>query len=233
LNAVYIQGSVGSAEEHNKILPVIEDIYRKEIERRGIVTTGLLANTAHPMSVFCKGTPVNSLAELQKKKVRVWSTDLVQTFKRLGVAAQIVPQNDMYMALQTGVIDCAVYAAILAKTVSLQEVTKSASYLFPVAAVPYLIVTSQKKWAELPEDLKRIVVDANAEMYRKTREATVDEPQARAALEKDGVKWLPDFPEADRQKFLQAAAETWLEVAKEAGGNAVDYRKRVLTTLGR
>jgi proline racemase len=37
------------------------------------------------------------------------------------VAAQIIPQNDQYMALQTGVVDCAYYASGYAKTASLRE----------------------------------------------------------------------------------------------------------------
>ena len=59
-------------------------------------------------SIFCRDEPVRTLDDLKKKKLRVWSKDQVETFTKLGVPAQIVGQNDLYVALQTGVVDCAV-----------------------------------------------------------------------------------------------------------------------------
>ena len=50
-----------------------------------------------------------ALAGLKGKKLRVWEKFHVQTFETLGIAAQVVGQNDLYLAMQTGVIDCAVY----------------------------------------------------------------------------------------------------------------------------
>ena len=37
MNAVYIQGSVGSTEEHLKAIPVLKDIYAEELKEWGIV----------------------------------------------------------------------------------------------------------------------------------------------------------------------------------------------------
>ena len=37
LNAVYIQGSVGSSDEHIKAIPVLKDIYSAELKKWGIV----------------------------------------------------------------------------------------------------------------------------------------------------------------------------------------------------
>ena len=77
-----------------------------------------------------------------------------RTFKALGVAAQIVPQNELYSALQTGVIDCALYAARFAQSVSLHEVAKHATYTgFPFPPVPYVIMVNQAKHAALPAEL--------------------------------------------------------------------------------
>jgi len=136
LNAIYIQGSVGSPDEHLKALPVIRDIYEKEFANWGIHAVGFVALPMLEASIFCKDAPVNSLAELRKKKLRVWSKDQVDIFERLGVAAQIVPQTEMYVAMKTGVVDCAVYPALYAHTVSLGEVAKYASYLFRSPACP-------------------------------------------------------------------------------------------------
>ena len=47
------------------------------------------------------------------------------------------------------------------------------------------------------------------------------------------MTWLGEFPEQDRQAFLEAAAETWAELAEEAGHPAPAYRTRVLDAIGR
>ena len=138
LNAVMIQGSVGSPDELISALPEIQSIYTEVLNELDIVPTGFMALPLLKASIFCREEPVNSLEKLRTKKLRVWSNDQVQTFTKLGVSAQIIGQNDLYVALQTGVVDCAVYPALFAHTISLNEVTKYASYLYPVAGVPYV-----------------------------------------------------------------------------------------------
>ncbi len=236
LNAIYIQGSVGSPEEHLRALPVIQEIYQQEFGKWGIVTAGFMALPMLEASIFCTDAPVRTLADLKEKKLRVWSKDQVDTFERLGVSAQIIPQTEMYVALRTGVVDCAVYPALFAHTVSLQEVARYASYLYPIASLPYVLGVSEQKWTELPDDLKQAVQDAAADVWSRTNEYADDhekELNARKKLVGQGMEWLDDFPAADQRAFLDAAAETWLAAAKDAGGEAPAYRDRVLTAIGR
>ena len=56
---------------------------------------------------------------------------------------------------------------------------------------------------------------------------------AREKLEAQGVKWLDDFPQADRDAYIEAVNVTWEKLANEAGGDAPAYRKRVLAAMGR
>jgi len=236
LNAIYIQGSVGSPEEHLRALPVIQEIYQQEFGKWDIVTAGFMALPMLEASIFCADAPVRTLADLKEKKLRVWSKDQVDTFDRLGVSAQIIPQTEMYVALRTGVVDCAVYPALFAHTVSLQEVAKYASYLYPIASLPYVLGVSKEKWDGLPDDLKQAVQDAAAAVWARTNEYTDDHQRELAAREKlvgQGVEWLDDFPAEDQRAFLDAAAETWLAAANEAGGEAPAFRDRVLKAIGR
>jgi TRAP-type transport system periplasmic protein len=236
INAAYVQGSVGSAAEHVKTLPTLENIYRDAVKKWQMVPVGFMAFPVFKAHVFCRDEPVNTLASLRKKKLRVWSKDLVDTFGRLGVAAQIIPQNELYVAVRTGVVDCALYPARLAGTVSLQEVTKHAGYLFPVAAMPYVIVVHETKWKALAPDLQKAMTDAAEQLYATTKRPEDDDAAEKAAAEKlgaGGVAFIADFPEADRKAFVDAAAVTWDELAKAAGPKAIDYRREVLKTLGR
>ena len=236
LNAVYIQGSVGSSDEHIKAIPVLKDIYSAELKKWGIVPSGFMGLPILYASIFCKGEPINSIEKLRTKKLRVWSKDMVDTFKRLGVSAQIIGQTEMYVALKTGVVDCAVYPALYAHTVSLHEVTNSASYLYPIAGLPYVLGASEKKWEKLPESYKNAVKSAAEELFKRSTDYTDDEAneiEARRKLESQGVDWLVDFSASDQRAFLDAAAETWKEAANDAGGDALNNRARILKAIGR
>ena len=236
LNAVYIQGSVGSSEEHIKAIPVLKEIYASELKKWGIIPTGFMGLPILYASIFCKGEPVNTIEKLKTKKLRVWSKDMVDTFKKLGVSAQIIGQTEMYVALKTGVVDCAVYPALYAKTVSLQEVANSASYLYPVAGLPYVLGASERKWTKLPQSYKNAVKNAAEKIFQRSTDYTDDEANemnARRNLESEGVDWLTDFSPSDQRTFLDAAAETWKEAANEAGGEAPKNRSKILQAIGR
>ena len=236
LNAVLIQGSVGSPEELIAVLPEIQEIYAEELAEWGIVPAGYMALPLLQASIFCAGEPVRTLEELRTKKLRVWSGDQVETFTKLGVSAQIVGQTDLYVALQTGVVDCAVYPALFAHTISLQEVTDYAAYLYPVAGVPYVLGVDQDAWDSLTDAQREAVTTAAAGVWERTNSyaaAEQNEQDARAELEAQGVAFLDDFSQEDRAAFLEAASATWEELAEEAGGKAPEYRQRILDILGR
>ena len=236
LNAVLIQGSVGSPEELIAVLPEIQEIYAEELAEWGIVPAGYMALPLLQASIFCAGEPVRTLEELRTKKLRVWSGDQVETFTKLGVSAQIVGQTDLYVALQTGVVDCAVYPALFAHTISLQEVTDYAAYLYPVAGVPYVLGVDEEAWDGLTDAQREAVTTAAAGVWERTNSyaaAEENEQAARAELEAQGVAFLDDFSQEDRAAFLEAASATWEELAEEAGGKAPEYRQRILDILGR
>ena len=236
LSAVLVQGSVGSSEELLKVLPEIQDIYEQELSEWGIVPTGFMALPLLKASIFCRDEPVSTLEDLRARKLRVWSKDQVETFTKLGVAAQIVGQNELYVALQTGVVDCAVYPALFAHTISLQEVAKYASYLYPIASVPYVLGADQEAWDGLSDAERQAVTAAGESVWARTNEyskAEENEQAARITLGEQGVEFLEPFSDEDRSAFLDAASATWKEMADEAGGNAPEYRQRILDILGR
>jgi len=236
LNAVMVQGSVGSPEELITALPEIQEIYTEVLSEMDIVPTGFMALPLLKASIFCREEPVRTLDDLKTRKLRVWSNDQVETFTKLGVSAQIVGQNDLYVALQTGVVDCAVYPALFAHTISLQEVTKYASYLYPVAGVPYVLGASQGAWDGLSDAERDAVTTAAGRVWERTNEysqAEENEQAARAKLTEQGIEFLDDFSDDDRSAFLAAASSTWEELANEAGGDAPAYRQRILAVLGR
>ncbi|MDB3936024.1 TRAP transporter substrate-binding protein DctP [Granulosicoccus sp.] len=236
LSSVVVQGTIGSIEEFEKAIPVVREIYEEEFEDWDVSAVGYVAIPMLSVSVFCREEPVNSIADLKDKKLRVWARDQVETFTDLGIAAQIIPQEEMYVAMKTGVVDCALYPALYAHTVSLQEVSKYASFLYPMASGPYVIGVATERWESTDEKVKQAITEAADDLWNRTNQYEDDferELAAREELVAGGITWGDDFPQADRDLFVSAVTDTWEMLAKEAGGNALSYRERVLKALER
>jgi TRAP-type C4-dicarboxylate transport system substrate-binding protein len=232
---VLVQGTLRTADEQLVVMPTIQEIYAQIYSKWGVRIIQAVQTPIRNVHIFCK-EPVNTLAQLKGKKLRVWSKHQVQTFAKLGVPAQIIGQNDLYLAMQTGVVDCAVYPVSIAKTISLQEVAKNAAYLHPYAGVPFNIVISERAWKKLTPEHQKILTDSGEWIWNKTAKefkesAAPAEIEAEKALAASGVKILPPFSQADRDAFTKAARDTWLELSKEVGDAALKNREKVLAAL--
>lgn len=236
LSSVVVQGTIGSIDEFEKAIPAVQEIYEEEFTDWDVTSVGYVAIPMLSVSVFCRDEPVRTIEDLKSKKLRVWARDQVETFTRLGVAAQIIPQEEMYVAMKTGVVDCALYPALYAHTVSLQEVASHASFLYPMASGPYVIGVATERWEETDENIKSAITTAADDLWNRTNQYEDDqarEMEAREKLAGQGVTWAEDFSDADRELFVSSVTETWAMLAEEAGGNAPAYRERVLKALGR
>lgn len=233
LASVYAQGAITESSQHNDILDVISALYDEGFANWNIQVVGGVVAPIFDVGLHCK-EPVNTLEELQDKKVRVWSRHLVDTFDLLDISAQVIPQNDMYMALQTGVVDCAYYLSTVAPTVSMQEVTEYEAYLHPWAASPWLFGISEKALAKLNDNQRRALEDAGQEIWEATRATAVDparEAQARQEREALGITILPAFSDDDVDTFVTAAWSAWQTMAEASGEEGVRYYNTVTQAL--
>jgi TRAP-type transport system periplasmic protein len=234
LASIYVYGSISTAEEQMRALPAVREILIEGLRRWNIEVIGFIGIQMLDASVFCR-QPVANLEQLRRVKVRVGTREQVDTFRVVGVAAQIVPQQELYSALQTGVVDCALYPARIAHTISLQEVARNGSYTgFPFPPVPYALMANQARFRALPAELQQALRDAAVETERRSTDYSKDaqeEREARERLRGQGVTWHADFPEADRNALRAAALQTWETIARET--NSLPYRERVLRALGR
>ena len=235
LGVVYVQGAIRTPQQHLQLLPTMRAIYEEGYAKWRIHTVGGVVSPVFNVGVHCK-EPLNSLAQLKGKKLRVWGSHLVGTFQGLDVAAQVVPQNSMYMALQTGVVDCAYYLSTVAKTVSLQEVAKYEAYMHPWAAVPWMFGVSDKAWSRLPKDLQVVLAEAGEAMWAKTRDAAVSPERENTATEERkalGITMLQPFSQGDVSSFVASSDKAWAEMAKSAGPKGSEYYQRMKEAIAK
>lgn len=233
LASVYAQGAITESSQHDEILDVIRELYEDGFSEWDIQIVGGVVAPIFDVGLHCK-EPVHSLADLEDKKVRVWSRHLVDTFELLGISAQVIPQNDMYMALQTGVVDCAYYLSTVAPTVSLQEVTEYESYLHPWAASPWLFGISKQALSRLNDNQRKALEEAGEEIWNETRATAVDperEAQARQERKELGITMLPDFSDDDVETFVDAAWQAWQAMAENAGEDGTRYYETVTQAI--
>lgn len=226
-------GVVAKPEKLVELAPVLTDIYERSYDKWGIKLLGYVAHPVRGTHVICKDK-INSLEGLKGKKVRVWEKAQADTFERLGIAAQIVGQNDLYMAMRTGVVDCAIYPIHFALTVSLQEAAPYASYLFPYVLHPLNIIVSKAAFDKLPPDVQKTLVDTAKEIQEASFKAyingDIDKVSEEQWREKGGTV-LPDYPEADQEQFSKAAREAWKSSVDQAGGVAATNYEAVNTVV--
>ena len=233
LASVYAQGAITESSQHDEILDVIRELYEDGFSDWDIQIVGGVVAPIFDVGLHCK-EPVHTLADLQDKKVRVWSRHLVDTFELLDISAQVIPQNDMYMALQTGVVDCAYYLSTVAPTVSLQEVTEYESYLHPWAASPWLFGISEQALSRLNDNQRQALEEAGEEIWNETRATAVDperEAQARQERKELGITMLPDFSDDDVETFVDAAWQAWQAMAENAGEDGTRYYETVTQAI--
>jgi TRAP-type transport system periplasmic protein len=142
---------------------------------------------------------ISTPAELQGYKLRVPGQNIyVETWKQLGAIPTALNLAELYTALQQGVVGGQENPLDLIYTNSYYQVQK---YVMDTRHVygPYLITMSEKFYAGLPDDLKKVVNDAvkEAGIYEKEIVEST-EAQTKVDLEKKGMKFI----KVDRQAFL-------------------------------
>lgn len=236
LRGAYVMGAARDIQDHMRALPVLEQVYTRVLREHGIEPLVFLPSAIFTISVFAQGEPVRSLADLRTRKLRVFSTDLEPTFRRLGVNARFWPQPELYEALQRGEFDCTVYPAChTVWSVPLWRVTQHSSYLFPEALPPNVLAVSAKSWNRLADGARAALRRAARDIYPNYLRISLnpnDELYARRNLEAAGHHWHPDFSVADQDEFTASARATWAEYAERGGSRAVENRRAILAAMG-
>jgi TRAP-type transport system periplasmic protein len=231
---ILVFGLIRNEAELRRVMPPLRDALYDGMRRWNIEPVGLMQLGLLDASIFCR-QPVRSLDELRRMKLRVGTREQVETFTALGVAAQIVPQQELYAAMQTGVVDCALYPPRIVHTISLQEVARhavSTGFAFP--PTPYVMMANQARWRALSADNRRLLTEAVAATETRSErfaQDLADDEAARERLRGMGVTFHGTLSEAEQTAIRNAALRTWEALMRETGGQGPAIRTRVQAAL--
>ncbi|MHB1654217.1 MAG: TRAP transporter substrate-binding protein [Desulfitobacteriaceae bacterium] len=182
LSIPYLFNSVAEA---NKVLqgPVGKK-FLDMMPQYGLI--GLGWTSATERDLFTAKKPVNNLNDIKGMTIRVMqSPGYVNAYKALGSNPSPLAYNELYMALQQGVVDGADTSPDQFVQDKFIEVSKyfaltHVNYLAPVLAI------SKSTWDKLPADLQKVVQDAATQAcqfdiqdYQKQYQASLDTMKAK------------------------------------------------------
>jgi TRAP-type transport system periplasmic protein len=164
--------------------------------------------------------PVRNLAELKALKVRVQGAPIwSKTFAATGMSPTVIAYNEVYNAIQNGVIQAGENEAAGVEQMKFYEVgpnlnmTQHAITIRPLAF-------SGKTYRKLPPELQAAVVKAGKEAGIHGRQIESSEDAAKLeALEKAGK--LKRIPFADRAAMKKLVDPVMSDYAKEIGAEAI------------
>jgi TRAP-type transport system periplasmic protein len=168
-----------------------------------------------PRSVYSRN-PVRSLAEVKGVKLRVLpTTAFIDTFKLMGAVPTPIPFNELYTAVQTGVVDGFEHDAATVVATKLNEVCKYC-WLTEHLFSPMIAVIGRRGLAKVPADLRPALLQAAAEATAYQRgQAAQKGTQAIEELKRLGITFYP-MAKAEREALRkEMEARLWTPFAAQ------------------
>lgn len=134
----------------------------------------LLATIPYTAQVFFCRTPVTSIADLKRRKIRVRGRNMSDLVKALGASPMTLPFAEVVTAMQTGVIDCAVSGIGSGNAARWYDVANHL-YNLPVDWSIGFYAIGLKRWHALPEPVQRLLEEQSRVLEDRAWEETAKE----------------------------------------------------------
>ena len=167
--------------------------------------------------------PASTIAELKGLKIRVQGAPIwSRTFQAIGMAPTVIAYNEIYNAIQNGVINAGENEAAGVESMKFFEVGPNLIMTEHAITIRPLCFSS-KTFKTLPPELQAAVVKAGKEAGAYGRQVESSEDSLKLdALEKAGkLKRIPFKERAEMKKLVDPVMAIY---AKEIGANAI-YEK--------
>ncbi|MGP1396659.1 MAG: TRAP transporter substrate-binding protein [Inquilinaceae bacterium] len=199
--------------EADALRPVADDILaRADIRLLGYAGGGT-------RNVFAT-EPVGNMAELEDLPIRMQGAPIwTRVFDALGAAPTVIAYNELYNAIQTGVIQAGENEAAGVEQMKFYEVAPYLALTRHAITVRPLFI-SNKTYQRLPEKLQACIDEAGAQAgeYGRDIESGEDSQKLQAMVDKG---WITTSEFADRDKMLEAANPVLEAYAEELGAAEV------------
>ncbi len=193
------------------------DLFQPEYKR-----VKLVALWSSAENIFYSATkPIRTLEDLKGMKIRVPSRNSGTLVEAWGGTPVSMPVNDVYNALQIGVIDAAMIDGTATKAFRLGEVANYITVGMKTTNSPFFIVMNRDAWSSLTEEQQAIVEAAG-------KQASLDGQQMQLRVAADGIesfaategKEVIRLTEEQVAPFNKIADEVTAKIVAETGPGA-------------
>ncbi len=203
----------------NKVLdedglqPIADDV----LEKADVMLIGYAGGGTRHLIV---NKPVETMADLENLPIRVMGAPIqTRMFEAIKAAPTVIAYDEVYNAIQTGVIDAAENEAAGLEQMKFYEVGPHISLTAHAITVRPLCF-SGKTFATLPEGLQEAIVRAGREAGAFGREIeSTEDAEKLAMMEEQG--WIETHEFLDREELLELSAPVKQAYAEELGAGEV------------
>jgi TRAP-type transport system periplasmic protein len=153
LDAADLTGLNPTIEQARRVLDALTPDANKELERFGV---RFIANLAYPAQVFFCRQPVKDLSDLKGRRIRTRGPADNNLVSAMGAQPVSVAFNEVYSALERGVVECAITSTASGNAAKWYEVTTH-MYTLPLAWALSGYGTNIAWWNKLDADVQRFL----------------------------------------------------------------------------
>lgn len=151
-------------------LPVLEEVMETQYNAKL-----LMMFPSPPQVMWCR-TPVESVADLPGKTVRVFTTSMAELIQGLGATTVTMPFAEVTTSLERGVIDCGVTGTLSGNTNRMFEVTDYMYGLYSGWSIHFTAISLQS-WNNLDPSVQAFLEEQYADFNDQIWAAVAEEEQ--------------------------------------------------------
>lgn len=195
------------------------DLLESEYLRNGVRPLFTMVTPPYQL-MFAKKTELNDIAELDGVKLRAAGATGELIASALGAVPVRVPASDLYLGLERGTVDGAIYNPPSLFAYKIEEVLSSITTNASLGTVAFAAFINEDVWQGLPEDARALISEVATEIGETmAAEFKAQTDVAYAKLDELGVKLIELSPEVAEQFSgkLQSVEAEWVKQMEARG----------------
>lgn len=208
-------------EHYRRVLQGMEGEVSRLVKPYGMVA---MAGQSQGSRDMLTKKPVEKLEDLANMKMRGPNAVYISMFKSLGAAGTTMDWNEIYTALQTGVIDGMEASPSMINSMKFQDVAKNLTITDHIIACVYYFF-NDKWFSSLPQDLQQIVAECAQETAQ--YQAKIDDEDQVASLDKMKAAGVNIHQLKDKAKWVEAC-KPMLNTYRAKGKEWSDFIDKIL-----
>ena len=184
----------------------------------------IIGNLMYAQTAFYGQKAITKVDDFKGIKVRVMSPLGRDIYRKLGAQPTYIPFEELYTALQRGVVQAMPNSLTAAADVKVWEVCSNASLIGYVIGTGFMVV-NKKSFDSLPKELQEIVLEAGA-AYSKNMKDEINRMGNAALMQYlDHGMTLTKMPQPVMKNLRTAAHDVWVSWTKKVGPEAEEILK--------